>query len=154
MEHRSLPPAEPTDGEPLVHYAEQRVLQPHQQHGVPERPLRLPQPKLRHERKTLQPHPAHQEAEVARDVPHPWSVGHADGQEQPIQEQQSRLVLFPMRDGVPTSHVMGKTPYVEASVGIYNIFKLLYIEYVRRLTYTDILGVKKGGIRFMILMIF
>jgi len=78
-----------------VHYAEQRVLQPHQQHGVPERPLRLPQPKLRHERKTLQPHPAHQEAEVARDVPHPWSVGHADGQEQPIQEQQSRLVPLP-----------------------------------------------------------
>ena len=95
MEHRSLPPAEPTDGKPLVHHAEQRVLQPHQQHGVPERPLRLPQPKLRHERKTLQPHPAHQEAEVARDVPHPWSVGHADGQEQPIQEQQSRLVPLP-----------------------------------------------------------
>ncbi|WP_305382649.1 DUF5686 and carboxypeptidase-like regulatory domain-containing protein [uncultured Bacteroides sp.] len=64
------------------------------------------------------------------------------------------LFLFPMRDGVPTSHVMSKTPYVEASVGIYNIFKLLHIEYVRRLTYTDIPGVKKGGIRFMILMIF
>ena len=45
--------------------------------------------------KLLQPHPAHQEAEVARDVPHPWSVGHADGQEQPIQEQQSRLVPLP-----------------------------------------------------------
>ena len=59
-----------------------------------------------------------------------------------------------MRDGVPTSHVMGKTHYVEASVGIYNIFKLVHIEYVRRLTYTDIPGVKKGGIRFMILMIF
>ena len=50
--------------------------------------------------------------------------------------------------------VMGHTPYVEASVGIYNIFKLLHIEYVRRLTYTDIPGVKKGGVRFMILMIF
>lgn len=59
-----------------------------------------------------------------------------------------------MRDGMPTSHVMGHTPYVEASVGIYNIFKLLHIEYVRRLTYTDIPGVKKGGVRFMILMIF
>ena len=32
--------------------------------------------------------------------------------------------------------------------------KLLHIEYVRRLTYTDIPGVKKGGVRFMILMIF
>ena len=45
--------------------------------------------------KSLQPHPAHQEAEVARDVPHPWLVGHADGQEQPVQEQQSRLIPLP-----------------------------------------------------------
>ena len=72
----------------------------------------------------------------------------------PYKSNNPGLFLFPMRDGVPTSHVMGDTPYVEASVGIYNIFKLLHIEYVRRLTYTDIPGVKKGGIRFMILMIF
>ena len=72
----------------------------------------------------------------------------------PYKSQNDELFLFPMRDGVPTSHVMGSTPYLEASVGIYNIFKLLHIEYVRRLTYTDIPGVKKDGIRFMILMIF
>ena len=72
----------------------------------------------------------------------------------PYKSSNSDLFLFPMRDGMPTSHVMGHTPYVEASVGIYNIFKLLHIEYVRRLTYTDIPGVKKGGVRFMILMIF
>lgn len=72
----------------------------------------------------------------------------------PYKSHDSDLFLFPMRDGVPTSYVMGKTPYIEASVGIYNIFKLLHIEYVRRLTYTDIPGVKKDGIRFMILMIF
>ncbi len=72
----------------------------------------------------------------------------------PYKSNNSELFLFPMRDGMPTSHVMGNTPYVEASVGIYNIFKLLHIEYVRRLTYTDLPGVKKGGIRFMILMIF
>lgn len=72
----------------------------------------------------------------------------------PYKSHDSDLFLFPMRNGQPTSFVMGKTPYVEASVGIYNIFKLLHIEYVRRLTYTDIPGVKKDGIRFMILMIF
>lgn len=72
----------------------------------------------------------------------------------PYKNHDSDLFLFPMRNGQPTSFVMGKTPYVEASVGIYNIFKLLHIEYVRRLTYTDIPGVKKDGIRFMILMIF
>ena len=72
----------------------------------------------------------------------------------PYKSSNPDLFLFPMRDGMPTSHVMGHTPYIEASVGIYNIFKLLHIEYVRRLTYTDIPGVKKGGVRFMILMIF
>ena len=64
------------------------------------------------------------------------------------------LYLFPMRDGQVTSYIMGETPYVEASVGIYNIFKLLHVEYVRRLTYTDIPGVKKDGIRFMVMMVF
>ena len=73
----------------------------------------------------------------------------------PYKTANSDLFLFPMRNGVTTSHVMDKgTPYVEASVGIYNIFKLLHIEYVRRLTYTDYPGVHKDGIRFMILMIF
>lgn len=72
----------------------------------------------------------------------------------PYKSNNPDLFLFPMRDGVPTSHVMGKTPYVEASVGIYNIFKLLHIEYVRRLTYTDIPGTKNWGIRFMILTVF
>ena len=49
---------------------------------------------------------------------------------------------------------MGKKPYMEISVGIYNIFKLLHIEYVRRLNYLDIPGTKKDGVRFMIMMIF
>ncbi|MDR1005146.1 MAG: DUF5686 and carboxypeptidase regulatory-like domain-containing protein [Prevotellaceae bacterium] len=72
----------------------------------------------------------------------------------PYKSLDSDLFLFPMRNGIPTSHVMGNTPYLEASVGIYNIFKLLHIEYVRRLTYTDYPGVQKDGIRFMVLMMF
>ena len=72
----------------------------------------------------------------------------------PYKSHNSDLFLFPMRDGMPTSHVMGKKPYIEASIGIYNIFKLIHIEYVRRLTYTDLPGIKKGGIRFMVLTIF
>ena len=72
----------------------------------------------------------------------------------PYKSHNPDLFLFPMRNGIPTAHVMGKQPYLEASIGIYNIFKLLHIEYVRRLTYTDLPGVKKGGIRFMILTIF
>ena len=47
-----------------------------------------------------------------------------------------------------------KVPYLEASVGIYNIFKLLHIEYVRRLTYLNHPGINKQGIRFMIQVVF
>lgn len=72
----------------------------------------------------------------------------------PYKSSNPDLFLFPARDGRPTSFVMGRRPYVEASVGIYNIFKLLHVEYVRRLTYTDIPGVQKDGFRFMIMMIF
>ena len=49
---------------------------------------------------------------------------------------------------------MGSTPYLEASVGIYNIFKLLHVEYVHRFTYRDNPGINKNGIRFMVLMVF
>lgn len=65
------------------------------------------------------------------------------------------LFLFPMRDGETTSFVMDtKRPYMEASVGVYNIFKILHIEYVRRLNYLDNPNTKKHGIRFMIMMTF
>ena len=42
-----------------------------------------------------------------------------------------------------------KKPYVEAVVGIHNIFKILHVEYIRRLTYTDLPTSRKWGIRFM-----
>lgn len=59
------------------------------------------------------------------------------------------LFLFPTRDGEYTTHVMQRNkPYIEASVGIYNIFKVLHVEYIRRLTYTDLPGTKKNGVRF------
>lgn len=54
-----------------------------------------------------------------------------------------------------SSHVMDpKTPYVEAIVGIHNIFKLLHVEYVRRLTYTDLPTANKWGLRLMIRTVF
>lgn len=53
------------------------------------------------------------------------------------------------------AHVMdSKTPYVEMSLGIHNIFKLIHIEYVRRLNYLDYPGVHKQGVRFMVRMTF
>ena len=47
-----------------------------------------------------------------------------------------------------------KEPYYELSLGIHNIFKLIHVEYVRRLNYNDYPGVHKDGIRFMVRMTF
>jgi hypothetical protein len=45
------------------------------------------------------------------------------------------------------SHIMSNKPYWEVEAGIHNIFKLISIGYVRRLTY-NYPGVSKWGIRF------
>src|SRR5574344_1670325 len=65
------------------------------------------------------------------------------------------LFLFPSRDGMPTSFVMDtKTPYMEYSIGVHNIFKILHIDYVRRLNYLNNPGINKWGLRFMVMMTF
>lgn len=46
-----------------------------------------------------------------------------------------------------------KVPYVELIVGIHNIFKILHVEYVRRLTYIEP-DTQKWGIRFLFRMSF
>ena len=54
-----------------------------------------------------------------------------------------------------SSYVMDPhKPYVEVSVGIHNIFKLLHVEYVRRLNYNHLPTANKWGIRFMIRTVF
>ena len=64
----------------------------------------------------------------------------------PQNAQSDVLMQFP--EG---SHIMdSKTPYVEASVGIHNILKLLHVEYVRRLNYNHLPSANKQGVRFMI----
>ena len=53
------------------------------------------------------------------------------------------------------SHVMDpKEPYVEVCAGIHNIFKLLHVEYVRRLNYNHLPTANKWGIRLMIRTVF
>ena len=47
-----------------------------------------------------------------------------------------------------------KRPYWEVSVGIHNIFKLIRIEYVRRLNYLNLPTANKQGIRFMVVATF
>lgn len=58
------------------------------------------------------------------------------------------LFRFPANgQGTPFVHALGKTPYVEGSVGITNIFKFLRVDLVRRFTYLDNPEVAKWGIR-------
>ena len=63
---------------------------------------------------------------------------------------QGDLFEFPSRNGMPTSFVMGDAPYMELNVGVHNIFKILRIDYVRRLNYLNLPNVKKNGVRFVL----
>lgn len=83
--------------------------------------------------------------------------GHLTNKNNPyIRENDNELLRFPTRDGHPTSFVMGNKPYMELSVGISNIFKVLTVQYVRRLNYNDMPDIyggdklHKDGVRFAI----
>ena len=53
------------------------------------------------------------------------------------------------------SYVMDHTrPYWEVSAGIHNIFKIVHVQYVRRLSYNELPTAHKHGVRFMIRMTF
>jgi len=45
---------------------------------------------------------------------------------------------------------MGKNPYMEAGVGVENIFKVLRVDYIWRLTYLHHPGIDVGGVRFVL----
>ncbi len=55
------------------------------------------------------------------------------------------LMEFPEGCNIMDPH----RPYVEMLVGVHNIFKILHVEYVRRLNYLDLPTAQKQGIRFM-----
>ena len=70
----------------------------------------------------------------------------------PFLEQNAQsdiLMMFPEGCRVMDS----KKPYYELSVGIHNIFKLIHVEYVRRLNY-HYENTHKDGVRFMVRMTF
>lgn len=58
------------------------------------------------------------------------------------------LFQFPVTaTGAPITYALGNQPYMEGSVGIENIFKLLRVDLVRRFTYLDHPEVSQYGIR-------
>jgi hypothetical protein len=56
----------------------------------------------------------------------------------------SPINLFALPAGTRT---FGKAPYMEASIGLDNIFSILRIDYVRRLNYRDAPDIRKSGFR-------
>ena len=60
------------------------------------------------------------------------------------------LMAFPEGSYVMNPH----RPYMELIAGIHNIFKIIHIQYVRRLNYLDLPTAKKNGIRFMVRLTF
>lgn len=58
------------------------------------------------------------------------------------------LYQFPTdQNNVPITYALGKTPYIEGSAGIENIFKFIRVDVVKRFTYLDHPGIAEWGIR-------
>ncbi len=65
-----------------------------------------------------------------------------------LAENQSSDILMRFPEGC---YIMDESkPYWELSLGIHNIFKLIHVEYVRRLTYNELPTANEWGVRFMI----
>jgi hypothetical protein len=55
--------------------------------------------------------------------------------------------LFPTSNGEPTTFTLNRGPYIEGSVGISNIFKIVRLDLVKRFTYLDHPNVAEWGVR-------
>ena len=71
--------------------------------------------------------------------------GHLSEQNRPDPLNTGELFKFPYENYELC--YLGTKPYMEVGVGIANIFKVLRVDYVRRLTYRDLPGIQKWGIR-------
>ena len=71
--------------------------------------------------------------------------GHLSNNNRPNPQNTGELYKFPYDNY--EQHYLGTTPYMEVGIGIANIFKVLRIDYVRRLTYLDHPDIDKWGIR-------
>lgn len=62
--------------------------------------------------------------------------------------QQGDLFRLPVAtDGTPITYTLGKTPYIEGSVGVGNIFKFFRVDVVKRFTYLNNPNVSEWGLR-------
>ena len=74
--------------------------------------------------------------------------GHLSEKNRPDPLNTGVLYRLPYENNDYSNHYLKSSlPYIEASIGIENIFKVLRVDYVRRFTYTDLPGISKWGIR-------
>ena len=71
--------------------------------------------------------------------------GRLSEQNRPNLENTGTLYKFPYESD--EYHYLDGKPYMEIGIGIENIFRILRIDYVRRITYRDLPGIDKDGIR-------
>ena len=57
------------------------------------------------------------------------------------------LIKYPIFDGSATTFALNKKPYIEGSVGIANIFKLIRVDLVKRFNYLENPYVASLGVR-------
>lgn len=62
-------------------------------------------------------------------------------------DKNPNLIKFPTASGVTTTFALNKKPYIEGSVGIGNIFKLIRVDLVRRFNYKENPNITTWGVR-------
>jgi hypothetical protein len=63
-------------------------------------------------------------------------------------EYQSDLFLFPTDNaGIPLTYTLEDKPYIEGSLGLSNIFRILRVDFIKRFTYLDNPNVADFGVR-------
>lgn len=72
-----------------------------------------------------------------------------------LPQNNPNLFRFPVNDdGIPTMYALDDGPYMEASVGIENIFKVLRLDLVRRINYLNHPNISEWGVRFRMRFVF
>ena len=75
--------------------------------------------------------------------------GNLSEKNRPNNADTGLLYKFPYED--EAYHLLDRnTPYMELSLGIENIFRVLRVDYVRRLTYRNYPGIDKDGVRIQL----
>ncbi|MGG6545493.1 UNVERIFIED_CONTAM: DUF5686 and carboxypeptidase regulatory-like domain-containing protein [Prevotella sp. 15_C9] len=78
--------------------------------------------------------------------------GHLTDKNNPMLKQNANdpiLYRFP-----EDTRIMSNDPYLELVLGVHNILKCLEVDYIRRLTYTNLPGISTQGIRFGFNLVF